>query len=109
MSGPATEPEDIGSLYLRAFKDYGSRALWNMRLSRTLPPPTHWRSRRHCESTAAWTGGVWRNTSKDCAVPLTKPQSHVLRVLAVGRSLDSYSGRRCTIRDRSSGLATGAP
>ncbi len=27
---------------------------------------------------------------KDCAVPLTKLQSHVLRVLAAGRSLDSY-------------------
>jgi len=37
-----------------------------------------------------WTGGVWRNRSKDCAVPLTKLQSHVLRVLATGRSPDSY-------------------
>lgn len=27
---------------------------------------------------------------KDCAVPLTKLQSHVLRVLAAGRSPDSY-------------------
>jgi len=35
-------------------------------------------------------GGAWRNTLKDCAVPLTKLQSHVLRVLAAGRSPDSY-------------------
>ena len=31
MTDPATEPEDLVSLYHRAFKDYGSRALWNMR------------------------------------------------------------------------------
>ena len=30
MSDQATEPEDLGILYRRAFKDYGSRALWNM-------------------------------------------------------------------------------
>jgi hypothetical protein len=35
MTGPATEPEDLRSLYQRAFRDYGSRALWNMRLSNT--------------------------------------------------------------------------
>jgi hypothetical protein len=31
MTDHATEPEDLGNLYRRAFKDYGSRALWNMR------------------------------------------------------------------------------
>jgi len=31
MADPTTEPEDLGSLYHRAFEDYGSRALWNMR------------------------------------------------------------------------------
>jgi hypothetical protein len=31
MTGQANEPEDLESLYRRAFKDYGSRALWNMR------------------------------------------------------------------------------
>jgi len=31
MTGQAKEPEDLESLYRRAFKDYGSRALWNMR------------------------------------------------------------------------------
>ena len=30
MNGPATESEDLASLYQRAFRDYGSRALWNM-------------------------------------------------------------------------------
>jgi len=35
-------------------------------------------------------GGAWRNRLKDCAVPLTKLQSHVLGVLAAGRSPDSY-------------------
>lgn len=39
---------------------------------------------------AAWTGGAWRNTLKDCAVPLSKLQAQVLRVLAAGSSPDSY-------------------
>jgi len=30
-TGQTTESEDLASLYRRAFKDYGSRALWNMR------------------------------------------------------------------------------
>ena len=34
--------------------------------------------------------GAWRNKLKDFAVPLTKLQSHVLRVLAAERSPDSY-------------------
>jgi hypothetical protein len=34
--------------------------------------------------------GAWRKISKDSAVPLTKLQSHVLRVLAAKRSPDSY-------------------
>ncbi len=31
MTGRVTETDDLGSLYRRAFKDYGSWALWNMR------------------------------------------------------------------------------
>ena len=31
MTDPTTEPEDLGNLYHRAFNDYGTRALWNMR------------------------------------------------------------------------------
>ncbi len=31
MTDPMTDPEDLVSLYHRAFKEYGSRALWNMR------------------------------------------------------------------------------
>ena len=34
--------------------------------------------------------GVWRNRLKGSAMPLTKLQSHVLRVLAAERSLDCY-------------------
>ena len=39
---------------------------------------------------AGWKGGAWRNRSKECAVPLTRLQSYVLRVLAAERSPDSY-------------------
>lgn len=28
---PTQEPEDFGSLYRRAFEEYGTQALWNMR------------------------------------------------------------------------------
>lgn len=31
MTNPAAETDDLVTLYRRAFKDYGSRALWNMR------------------------------------------------------------------------------
>jgi len=31
MTTKATELEDLASLYRRAFAEYGSRALWNMR------------------------------------------------------------------------------
>lgn len=39
-----------------------------------------------------WTDGDWQNKSKALAVPLTKLQSHVLRLLAAERSPDSYIG-----------------
>jgi len=39
---------------------------------------------------AGWKGGAWRNRSRVSAVPLTKLQSQVLRVLAAERSPDSY-------------------
>ena len=91
MTDQTAEPEDhLGSLYRRAFKDYGNRALWNLRPIENQTLPTRWRSQKPCERTAAWTGGAWRNRLKACAVPLTKLQSHLLRVLAAGRSPDSY-------------------
>jgi hypothetical protein len=31
MSTEPTQPEDLASLYRRAFAEYGVRALWNMR------------------------------------------------------------------------------
>src|SRR5260370_6462120 len=39
---------------------------------------------------AVWKADVWRNTSKGFAVPLTRLQVHVLRVISVHRSPDSY-------------------
>jgi len=32
MNDQSTEPEDFVSLYLRAFSEYGTQALWNKRL-----------------------------------------------------------------------------
>jgi hypothetical protein len=31
MNDQTTEPKDFASLYRRAFSDYGTQALWNMR------------------------------------------------------------------------------
>ena len=38
----------------------------------------------------AWKAGAWPSGLKASAVPLTKLQSHVLRVLAAERNPDSY-------------------
>jgi hypothetical protein len=47
-------------------------------------------SRERCGCTAAWMDDVWPKRLKASAVPLTKLQSQVLRVLAAQRSPDSY-------------------
>jgi len=39
---------------------------------------------------AVWMDGGWRNRLKNSAVPITKVQHHVLRLLATERSPDSY-------------------
>src|ERR1039458_8210304 len=39
---------------------------------------------------AAWKAGGWRKASKGSAVPLTRLQTHALRILAAQRSPDSY-------------------
>ena len=55
-----------------------------------LLPRTPWLSRKRSERTEGWKAGAWPKRSKASAVPLTKLQSHVLRVLAAERSPDSY-------------------
>jgi hypothetical protein len=80
MNDPTTKSEDFLSLYHRAFEEYGAQALWNMRPLSDPTPPTPWQSRRRCERMAEWKGGDWRNRSRESALPLTKLQSHVLRV-----------------------------
>jgi hypothetical protein len=37
MNSDATQPDDLASLYRRAFDEYGAGALWNMR---PAPAPT---------------------------------------------------------------------
>ncbi len=48
-----------------------------------------WPLPRPFAPTAAWTGGVWPKTSRNCAVPLTRLQIDVLQLLAAQRSPDS--------------------
>ena len=39
MSTEPEQPEDLASLYRRAFAEYGTRALWNMRPVERDPTP----------------------------------------------------------------------
>lgn len=90
MTERRPEPDDFVTLYRRAFAEYGTQAYGTCGQSTILRQPTLWRSRRPCERTEGWSGGVWRNGLKTSAMPLTKLQSHVLRLLAAERSPDSY-------------------
>ena len=38
MSAESKQPEDLATLYRRAFAEYGTRALWNMRPVRDPTP-----------------------------------------------------------------------
>lgn len=89
MNETLTAPADFVTLYRRAFKEYGTQALWNMRPLEN-PTPAPWRSQKPCGPTAEWKADASQNALRSSAVPLTKLQSHVLRVLAAGRSPDSY-------------------
>jgi len=57
---------------------------------RLPPPPTRWQSPEPCAHMAGCPGGAWQRKLKVPAMPLTKVQSRVLRVLAAERSPDSY-------------------
>jgi hypothetical protein len=85
MNDTLRKPEDFAVLYRRAFADYGARALWNMR---AIEDPTP--SDALAITRALRTHGGMETHRKCLVVPLTKLQSHVLRLLAAGRSPDSY-------------------
>src|SRR5208337_4083427 len=60
--------------------------------ARLESPPlrTPWRSPRRCGRMGAWMDGGSPSGSKSFAVPISKFQSDVLRLLATQRSPDSY-------------------
>jgi len=90
MSDQTPRVEDLVSLYRRAFSEYGVQASWNMRAMDSPTAADALASRERCGCTAAWMDDVWPKRLKASAVPLTKLQSQVLRVLAAQRSPDSY-------------------
>jgi hypothetical protein len=90
MSDAPPEPEDFVSLYRRAFVDYGAQALWNMRPIANPTPADALAITKALRTHGAWKAAASPNASKESAVPLTKLQSHVLRLLAAERSSDSY-------------------
>ncbi|MGA2401544.1 MAG: hypothetical protein ABSG91_07535 [Syntrophobacteraceae bacterium] len=88
---PATQPDDFVSLCRRAFKEFGSRALWNVReledpnpkdalvIARYLRVEGNLAARRLAE-----------RIERVCAMPLTNFQSRILRLLAAHRNPESY-------------------
>lgn len=91
--------EDFVSLYRRAFKEFGCRALgntcanWKTRVWR-MP----WRSFVICVLRATWLHGVWLNGSSSAAVLLTRFQSQILRLLAAHRNPENYARSTPLIR-----------
>jgi hypothetical protein len=61
MRTEPTQPEDLASLYRRAFAEYGVRALWNMRPVEQLTAADALAIPRLCARIAAWLlSGLWQ-------------------------------------------------
>ena len=90
MSIEPPQPEDFLILYRRAFAEYGTRALWHKRFLRILHRKMLLSWRGPCASRATARPAAWRNRSSRPAVPLSKIQSGVLRLLASHRDPESY-------------------
>ncbi len=83
-------PEGFERLYRRAFLDFRSRSLWN---NRALAHPTAKDAlvvHARCALRAISPHGSWLKNSSRHAVPLTKIQIGVLRLLASHRDPESY-------------------
>jgi len=90
MAHQESEPESYAALYRRAFTEYSAGLCGTCGPSTIPVQRMRWLSPARCARTAAWKGVGWQSKSSEFAVPLTKLQSHVLRVLAAQRSPDSY-------------------
>jgi hypothetical protein len=76
MKTETQQPEDLVSLYRRAFAEYGARALWNKRELETPNPPDALVVARALRVEATVKRGGWPNRSNGPAVPLSRIQIH---------------------------------
>jgi len=74
----------IKALYQRAFREFGSVALWNIRPKKEPTPADALRTHGRME------GRRLAERIEELSVPISKFQSDVLRLLAAQRSPDSY-------------------
>jgi hypothetical protein len=87
---PSHEPQSFQTLYRRAFAEYRTRALWNMRPMEDPTPADALAITKALRTHGGMDGRRLAEQSRAFAVPLTKLQAHVLRLLAAERSPDSY-------------------
>ena len=88
-----TEPEqaeDHASLYRRAFAEYGTRALWNKRELEAPTPADALVVARALRIEGDRDARRLANKSSGPAVPLSKIQTDILRLLAAHRDPGSY-------------------
>ena len=90
MGKELTTQDDYVSFYRRAFKDYGSRALWNVRQHENPSPEEALAINGNYVLKATWPLVVWLNKLRRRAVSLSKLQSQILRLLAAQRDPESY-------------------
>ncbi|MEI9986678.1 MAG: hypothetical protein WDN69_27995 [Aliidongia sp.] len=88
-----TQFEEIERLYRRAFAEFGAVALWSMRPVDHPTPDARRRAGNHIRPAhSRLHGGAdgWPKISSVYAVPLSKLQSCLLRLLADRRSPESH-------------------
>ena len=90
MKTETQQPEDLASLYRRAFAEYGARALWNKRELEKPTPADALVVTRGLRVEGNLKPADWLNRSSGPAVPLSKIQTDILRLLAAHRDPESY-------------------
>jgi hypothetical protein len=90
MKTEPEQPEDLANLYRRAFAEYGVRALWNKRELEMPTPADALVVARALRVEGTARPGGWRNRSSGHAVPLSRIQTDILRLLAAHRDPEGY-------------------
>lgn len=90
METKPDQPDDFVSLYRSAFKDFGSRALWNVRELEDPRPEDALVIARHLRVEGNLAARRLAERIERYAMPLNRLQSQILRLLASHRNPESY-------------------